>query len=181
MKKGWLALCFAVMMPSLAKAQSLEQVDACKSLRQEITAAGEEARALDSLLSSEVPLESYLSQLYEGIKILTKSGEMFFRAADSHETSCKASLTGNGEGMAALYEMYLEPIQKAHQFFKRGREAAISLKRQSDVDTFTQTMTEYETAVMKLVSACESDMAGLPQAERCKMLAVKLSNAMQGR
>ena len=171
-----------LILPASAMAQSFETVDACKSLQQEVTAAVEEAKPLSGLLTDENITEAvFLSQLYEGVKILSKSGEMFFKASDSHESTCKTVLTNAGkiEEIRRIYDWYLEPVKAAYQFFRRAREAAIRLNRQADVDVFNATMTEYDAAVMKLVGVCESDLANTPSAATCATLSGKLSDALQ--
>ncbi len=178
------AIIFAAMMlfPVSGMAQSFDSVDACKSLRNEVSAAVEAAKPLETLLVSEQVTESeYLAQLYEGVKVLSKSGEMFFKASDSHESACKTILTqGEKQGeLRQIYEWYLEPVRAAYQFFKRAREAAVKLNRQSDVDMFSSTMTEYDAAVMKLVGVCESDLAGTEYAKGCASLSTRLGDALR--
>ena len=56
---------------------------------------------------------------------------------------------------------------------------AVQLNRQADVDVFNATMTEYDAAIMKLVSVCESDLANTPSAASCAALSAKLSDALQ--
>lgn len=177
-------LFFVAMMcfPVSGMAQSFDSVDSCKSLRNEVSAAVEAARPLEGLLVSAQMTESeYLSQLYEGVKVLSKSGEMFFKASDSHESGCKTVLTqGEKQGeLVQIYEWYLEPVQVAYQFFKRAREAAVKLNRQEDVDMFSQTMTEYDAAVMKLAGVCESDLAGTEYAKGCATLSARLGDALK--
>ena len=171
-----------LIFPASAMAQSFDTIDACKNLRQEVTAAVEEAKPLSGLLvDSGLTEEAFLSQLYEGVKILSKSGEMFFKASDSHESTCKTMLTNAGkiEEIRQIYDWYLEPSKQAYQFFRRAREAAIKLNRQADVDVFNATMTEYDAAIMKLVGVCESDLVNTPSASTCAVLSTKLSDVLQ--
>lgn len=173
-------------IPSYVYAQSadpivtINTVDACKSLENEIDAANEESARLDTLLSSPVTQDVFLNDLYEGIKILTKSGDLFFKAADSHENACKEKLkaAGDYDGILALYDRYLLPVQKARIFFKKAREAAVSLNRQDDVNTFNKTMLEYDSAIMQLVGVCEADLADTPKRDACKSLSAKLGDAL---
>lgn len=177
-----LVLGFTLSMPVLAQAQSFDTVDACKNLRQEITAAVEESKPLAGLLTDQaITQDKFLAELYEGVKILSKSGEMFFKASDSHESTCKSMLTqaSKQEEIRVIYDWYLEPVQIAHAFFYRAREAAIKLNRQADVDAFNATMTEYDAAVMKLVSVCESDLANTPSAATCASLSAKLGDVLK--
>ena len=106
---------------------------------------------------------------------------MFFKASDSHESDCKTRLTQAGklDEVRKIYDWYLEPTQIAYQFFKRARDAAISLNRQQDVDTFSKTMTEYDAAIMKLVGVCESDLANSPHAATCTALQTKLTDVLK--
>ncbi len=174
-----LALLF---LPSTVLAQSFDTVDSCQNLQQEVTAAVEESRGLSSLLTEQnLTEEAYLTQLYEGIKILSKSGEMFFKASDSHESTCKTILAEakKMEQLRGIYDWYLEPVQVAYRFFKRAREAAIRLNRQGDVDVFNSAMTEYDAAIMKLVAVCESDLTGTDYAATCKNLSAKLNDALK--
>lgn len=176
-----IALSFLIF-PASAMAQSFDTIDACKSLRQEVTAAVEESKPLSGLLvDPSLTEEAFLSQLYEGVKVLSKSGEMFFKASDSHESTCKTMLTNAGkiEEIRQIYDWYLEPSKLAYQFFRRAREAAIKLNRQEDVDVFNATMTEYDAAIMKLVGVCESDLANTPSASTCAALSTKLSDVLQ--
>ena len=176
-----IALSF-LTIPATAMAQSFDTIDDCKSLRQEVTAAVEESKALSGLLTDQnLTEEAFLAQLYEGVKILSKSGEIFFKASDNHESTCKTMLTNAGkiEEIRHIYDWYLEPSKLAYQFFRRAREAAIRLNRQADVDVFNKTMTEYDEAIMKLVSVCESDLANTPSASTCATLSAKLSDALQ--
>jgi hypothetical protein len=176
------ALTCLLAMPCLAQAQSFETVDACKNLRQEITAAVEASKPLAGLLTDKaITQEKFLAELYEGVKVLSKSGEMFFKASDSHESTCKSMLTqaGKQEEIRMIYDWYLEPVQIAHAFFHRAREAAIHLNRQADVDAFNTTMSEYDAAVMKLVGVCESDLANTPSASTCSQLSAKLGDVLK--
>ena len=177
-----LALGFFMAMPVMAHAQSFETVDACKNLRQEVTAAVEEAKPLAGLLTDKaITQDKFLAELYEGVKVLSKSGEMFFKASDSHESTCKSMLiqANKQEEIRNIYDWYLEPVQMAHAFFHRAREAAIQLNRQADVDAFSAAMTEYDAAVMKLVGVCESDLAGTPAATTCATLSAKLGDILK--
>ena len=110
-------LLFLIPLPAVA--QTYETIDACQALDREITAAQEEAAALSKLFDGTNDETAYLSDLYEGIKILTKTGEMFFKAADSHETACKDALKAakNDDALLALYDRYLMPAQTAKAFF----------------------------------------------------------------
>ena len=179
--KKYLFAILIIVAPSTCYAQSFETVDACKSLQKEVAAAVEESRSLTSLMTKEDMSEAeYLSQLYEGVKILSKSGEMFFKASDSHESTCKTVLREKGKiaDVRTIYDWYLEPVHAAYQFFRRAREAAVRLNRQEDVNAFNATMTEYDASIMKLVGVCESDLAGLPEASTCANLSAKLSDAL---
>ena len=181
------AVCLFSLIPTHAMAQdndsaTFNSIDSCKSLRQEITAAIEESQGLSGLLTDKsITLENYLSQLYDGVKLLSKTGEMFFKASESHESDCKTSLkqTGKLDEVRVVYDWYLEPSRLAYQFLKRAREAAIALNRQKDVDTFNQVMTEYDAAVMKLVGVCESDLANTPHAATCSALSAKLADVLK--
>lgn len=176
-----LALSF-FLFSSSSLAQTVETIDPCKALHQEVTAAVEESAPLDHLLTdTQLPADSYLSQLYDGIRILSKSGEMFFKAADAHEEACKSALkkANNLNELAQIYDWYLAPAGRAYQFFKRARQAAVALNRQDDVDTFNKTMTEYDQAVMKLVGVCQSDLAQTEKAASCTALSVRLSEALR--
>ncbi|MBR4984722.1 MAG: hypothetical protein IKY83_03150 [Proteobacteria bacterium] len=177
-----LAVCACCLFPAVSSAQSFETIDACKSLRQEVTAAVEASSGLSSLMTDKSLTEAqYLEQLYEGVKILSGSGEMFFKASDSHESACKAMLSEAGQlaQVREIYDWYLEPVQAAYQFFRRAREAAVRLNRQGDVDVFSKTMTEYDAAVMKLVSVCEGDLANTASASTCAGLSAKLGDALK--
>lgn len=181
MKRILLAVALAVV-PGTAWAQSFETIDDCQALRESVTAAVEEAHGLDRLLTDKgLSVENYLSQLYEGVKLLSKSGEMFFKAADDHESSCRTRLTqvNKLEEIRTIYDWYLEPTRSAYQFFKRAREMAVSLNRQGDVDAFNTMMTEYDAAVMKLVAVCESDLADTPYLSTCANLSVKLTDVLK--
>ncbi len=181
MKKTLLCLGL-ILMPSYAMAQSFETVDACQSLKNEVTAAVEEARPLSSLFAEEnITEEQYLAQLYQGVQLLSASGQMFFKASDSHESTCRTVLSESGkiEQIRVIYDWYLEPVKMAYQFFKRAREAAVRLNRQGDVDVFNTTMTEYDSAVMKLVSVCESDLAGTSHAATCSELSARLGDVLK--
>ena len=77
-------------MTSLAHAQSFEQTESCQSLVTKIKGANSSLSRLDSLLSSkEITNQSYMSELYEGTKVLSEAGELFFRATDAHEPACR--------------------------------------------------------------------------------------------
>lgn len=183
-----LALC---LFPVHAMAESpsnsditptFDSIDSCKSLQQEIAAAIEESNGLSSLLTDKsITQKDYLTQLYEGVKLLSKTGEMFFKASESHESDCKTFLkqAGKIEEIRKIYDWYLEPTQHAYQFFKRAREAAVSLNRQKDVDAFNESMTQFDAAIMKLVGVCESDLASTPQAATCTALSTKLSDILK--
>lgn len=180
--KSLVAACLFLAMPAAAWAQSFDAIDACKELRSEVTAAVDASKGLSGLMSDKEMTEAqYLEQLYEGVKILSNSGEMFFKASDKHESACKAMLSEAGkiEQVREIYDWYLEPVQVAYQFFRRAREAAVRLNRQGDVDVFQTTMVEYDAAVMKLVSVCESDLAGTPSAGTCAGLSAKLGDALK--
>lgn len=174
---------FAVLFaPSFAAAQSFDTIDDCKSLQNEVSAAVEASRSLEKLFTSgSLTEEQYLAQLYEGVQKLSSSGQMFFKASDNHESTCRTILTEAGkiEQIRVIYDWYLEPVKLAYHFFKRAREAAVQLNRQGDVDTFNTTMTEYDAAVMKLVSVCESDLAGTPSASTCAQLSTKLGDVLK--
>lgn len=177
-----LIVALSVLAPAFAQAQSFDTVDACKSLRQEITAATEESKPLQNLMTNKaMTKDQFLAELYEGVKILSKSGEMFFKASDSHESTCKSVLLQNNkiEDVRVIYDWYLEPVQLAHAFFHRAREIAIQLNRQADVDAFNNTMSEYHEAVMKLVGVCESDLANTASAATCANLSAKLSEVLK--
>ena len=75
-------LLFLIPLPAVA--QTYETIDACQALDREIAAAQEEAAALSKLFDGTNDETAYLTDLYEGIKILTKTGEMFFKAARQH-------------------------------------------------------------------------------------------------
>lgn len=174
-----LGFCF---VPQVVLAQVPETVDSCGSLRQEILASAEVAAGLDKLLEGDVADASvYLSQLYDGVKILSQSGEMFFKAADSHEPACKSKLleAGKLQEVRAIYDWYLEPVKSASQFFHRARQAAVRFNRQGDVDAFNEIMVEYAASVMKLVGACESDLGGSALAPECATLSATLSDALK--
>ena len=180
--KSVIAGCLFCMLPMAASAQSFDSVEACKSLRDEVTAAVDASKGLSGLLTAKDLTEArYLEELYEGVKILSSSGEMFFKASDKHESVCKALLSEAGkiEQVRKIYDWYLEPVQAAYQFFRRAREAAILLNRQGDVDVFNTTMTEYDAAVMKLVSVCEGDLANTPSAATCANLSAKLGDVLK--
>lgn len=172
-------LLFLIPLPAVA--QTYETIDACQALDREITAAQEEAAALSKLFDGTNDETAYLTDLYEGIKILTKTGEMFFKAADSHETACKDALKAakNDDALLALYDRYLMPAQTAKAFFKKARSAAITLNRQGDVDTFNQTMVEFDTTVMQIVGVCETDLAAADKLPLCKAISAKFSDALQ--
>ena len=167
------------LSPAAAFGQTVGTVDACQNLRNEITAATEASGALNTLMQTEGE-EKYLNDLYEGVKSLSATGEMFFKASDSHEVACKEALKKEGklDELLAMYDWYLEPAQQAYRFFHRARAAAIHLKHQEDVDTLTSTIVEYQSAVMKLVGVCESDLEGTPQKAGCASLSAKLAEAI---
>ena len=73
------------LSPAAAFGQTVGTVDACQNLRNEITAATEASGALNTLMQTEGDEEKYLNDLYEGVKSLSATGEMFFKASDSHE------------------------------------------------------------------------------------------------
>jgi len=180
--KMFIVVLTLFVLPRAGAAQSLESVDACRNLMQAVAEAVEESKALSSLMTSETPNEeAYLSELYQGVKILTKSGEMFFRASDNYEAVCKNALreAQKIEAIRGIYDRYLEPIQLAHRFFSRVRAQAIRLGRQDDVDTFSAVIREYEDAVMKLVSVCQSDLAGTASADTCSQLSARIADALR--
>ena len=168
------------LSPAAAFGQTVGTVDACQNLRNEITAATEASGARNTLMQTEGDEEKYLNDLYEGVKSLSATGEMFFKASDSHEVACKEALKKEGklDELLAMYDWYLEPAQQAYRFFHRARAAAIHLKHQEDVDTLTSTIVEYQSAVMKLVGVCESDLEGTPQKAGCASLSAKLAEAI---
>lgn len=180
MKNCILALLL-FLIPAAAAAQSYETLDPCDALEREIDAAQEESARLAKLFENANGEEAYLADLYEGVKILARTGEMFFKAADSHETACKDKLkaASNADALLALYDRYLLPARAARAFFKKARAAALALNRQGDVDTFNQTMVEYDAAVMQLAGVCESDLAGSDKLSLCKAISVKFSDALQ--
>ena len=184
MKKTLLSIILTslITIPVTSYAQSFETIDECRELRQEITAAMEESSGLDELLTaSDIKSEEYFEQLYSGVKILSKTGEMFFKAADNHESACKTKLRqiNKIEEIRAIYDWYLEPSKRAYQFFRRAREAAIKLNRQSDVESFNTMMTEYDAAVMKLADVCKSDLENTQSVHTCDQLAAKLSDVLK--
>lgn len=172
---------FLSLIPFQAFAQSFETLDPCQALEREITAAKEESAALSKLFENANDENAYLADLYEGVKILTKTGEMFFKAADSHETACKDALkaANDFDGLLALYDQYLIPAQAARSFFKNARTAAIALNRQQDVDTLNQTMLEYDATIMQIVAVCENDLANSDKLPLCKAISAKFSDALQ--
>ena len=179
-----LALCLLPFnaMAGGSDSPTFDSIDSCKSLQQEIAAAVEESNGLANLLTDKsITLDDYLSQLYEGVKLLSKTGEMFFKASESHESDCKTFLkqAGKIEEVRKIYDWYLEPTQLAYQFFKRAREAAVSLNRQKDVDAFNESMTQYDAAIMKLVGVCEADLANTPHAATCTALSSKLADILK--
>ena len=175
------ALCL-IFVPSVSYAQSFSSVESCVMLKSGVESAVKQADNLSMLLTDEtLTEEAYLSQLYDGIKVLTSSGEMLFQASDKYESTCKAVLTEAKkiEEVRVIYDWYLEPVKVAYQFFRRAREAAIRLNRQGDVDVFNTTMTEYDAAVMKLVSVCESDLKDTPSASTCSELSARLGDILK--
>ena len=184
MQKSLLSIILTILitLPVTAKAQSFETIDDCRALQNEVKAAVEESSGLDKLLTAtDLKTEDYLEQLYSGVKILSKTGEMFFKAADNHESACKTRLrqVNKIEEIRAIYDWYLEPSQKAYQFFRRAREAAVKLNRQSDVDSFNAMMTEYDAAIMKLADVCKSDLENTPSVNTCDQLAAKLTDVLK--
>ena len=170
------------MAPMTAFAEGFDSVDDCRALRNEVSAAIEKSSELDTLLDTpNISLESYLEQLYSGVKILSQTGEAFFKAADNHESACKTSLrqANKIEEIRVIYEWYLEPSQKAYQFFHRAREVAVQLNRQSDVDTFNEIMNEYDAAIMKIADVCKSDLENTPSLPYCSQLAAKLADTLK--
>ena len=179
-----LALTFGMTLPVVAHAQTFDSVAECQTLKSEITATMADARGLESLLVQDnLGIEDYLSQLYEGVKILTKTGEAFFKAADEHEAACRLKLqqANKIEEIRGIYDWYLEPAKLAYQFFRRARETAVRLNRQADVDALNTIMTEYDDAMMKLVSVCQSDLEGTPHAEMCTQYSARLAEALADR
>lgn len=157
-------------------------IESCNQLKLEIEHAVKTAAGLETLLTDEtLGEEQYLSQLYEGVKILSLSGEMFFRASDRNESTCKNVLNEKNkiEEFIGVYDLYLKPSQMAYQFFRRAREAAIRLNRQHDVEKFNTAMTEYDSAVMKLASVCESDLAGSTAVSQCASLNARLADTLK--
>ena len=176
-------ILFTLALSSTAYSQSFDSIDECQALKSSVRAAIAESDALDTLLAPNPDLtdEIYLAQLYEGVKILSKSGESFFKAADEHESVCRTQLkqVNKIEEIRVVYDWYLEPTKRAYQFFKRAREAAIQLHRQADVDAFNTMMTEYDAAVMKLVAVCQADLENSPQLATCTALSAKLSDTLK--
>ena len=170
------------ILPVTAFAQAFDSVEDCRALRSEVSAAIEKSSELDSLLDTpKISQESYLEQLYSGVKILSQAGEAFFKAADNHESACKTGLrqAGKIEEIRVIYDWYLEPSQKAYQFFHRAREVAIQLNRQADVDTFNEIMTEYDAAIMKIADVCKSDLENTPAFFTCTHLEAKLADTLK--
>ena len=183
MKKLIICIFGAILItPVTSFAQSFDTIDDCRALRQEINAAVEESAALDALLSAnDIKTEEYLEQLYSGVKILSKTGEMFFKAADNHESACKTKLrqANKIEEIRVIYDWYLEPSKRAYQFFRRARETTVKLNRQSDVNSFNDMMTEYDSAIMKLADVCKSDLENTKSAETCDQLSAKLVDILK--
>ena len=181
--KKLLFTLLAVCASSTAYAQSFDSIDECQALKKSVRSAIEESAPLEALLTPNNDLvdEIYLSQLYEGVKILSKSGESFFKAAEDHESACRTALrqANKIDEIRVIYDWYLEPTKRAYQFFKRAREAAIQLHRQADVDAFNAMMTEYDAAVMKLVAVCQSDLENSSNLSTCTALSSKLADTLK--
>ena len=171
-----------LFLPTTALADPFDSVESCHRLRIEVEHAASVAAGIDNLLTSpDLTAEQFLSQLYEGVKILSSSGEMFFRASDENESACKDALhqqNAIGE-FIVVYDLYLKPVKQAYQFFRRAREAAVRLNRQNDVDAFNAAMTEYDDAIMKLADNCRSVMGDSPAKAQCASLSARLSEALE--
>ncbi len=181
MKKYLLTALFAIF-PLTAQAQSFESFDACKQLKTEIDNAIEEAKPLETLLTDEtMTSEVYLEQLYRAVQILSKSGEMFFKASDAYESDCETSLKQANKlpEIRLIYDWYLLPVKQAYQFFGRAKSQAIRLGREKDVEKFVKAIREYEDSVMKIAATCESTLAGQPNATSCRVLASQLEDAVK--
>lgn len=185
-KKLLFTLIILFSSVSTAYAQSantFESVESCRNLKAQVSAAVEEAKPIDALLRDEnITTDAYLEQLYQSIQILSKSGEMFFKASDAYESDCQTALTQAGQlaEMRKVYDWYLEPVKQAYQFFDRAKAIAIHQNRQKDVGTFVKAMREYEDSVMKIATTCESTLEGTPVAASCRQLSSKLEDALKG-
>ena len=185
-KKLLFMLIFLFGIVPSAYAQSnntFDSIESCRNLKAKVSAAVEEAKPIDALLRDEnMATDTYLEQLYQSIQILSKSGEMFFKASDEYESDCQTALTQAGQlaEMRKVYDWYLEPVKQAYQFFRRAKAIAIHQNRQKDVETFVKAMREYEDSVMKIAATCESTLEGTPAAASCRQLSSKLEDALKG-
>lgn len=184
MKIAKMMLCFAFcLLPVTAFAQSFESNDDCLNFKRDVQATQPELDSLESLFRHQsISQSQYNADLYEGVKVLSRLGEIFFKASELYEVKCRTGLleAGKREALVKLYDdWYLSPISAAHHFFKRAREAAIVLGLQSDVDSISKSIQEFETAVLAVSKLCEKDLEGTPQAAHCKELSIRLSEAMK--
>lgn len=184
MKIAKMILCLAIsLMPVSAFAQGFEANDDCLSFKRDVQATQPELDSLESLFQREAISQSqYNADLYEGVKVLSRLGEIFFKASELYEVKCRTGLleAGDRESLVKLYDdWYLSPISAAHGFFKRAREAAIFLGLQSDVDSISKSIQEFESAVLAVSKLCEKDLADTAKVEHCKELSLRLAEAMK--
>ncbi|MFA5624993.1 MAG: hypothetical protein WC966_08080 [Bradymonadales bacterium] len=177
-----MVLCsvFCILFASTALAQSFDSVEACSSLETAVKKATKISEGLSALLVDEnIVAKDYLAQLYEGSKILSQAGEAFFKASDDYESACRnALLQANAGGeLMQLYEIYLQPLDYAQQFFVRAKAAAVSLKRQGDVDSLTQMSAEFQAASLKIIDMCKNDV-GEANVSGCRALETRLIKIM---
>lgn len=169
-------LTMLCVFPAQAFAESFETTSACVSLQKDIKMANAVIQKLDALLTrKDCDRKDFLSDLYDGTKILTEAGDILFKAAERYESDCKDILHNakKSKELLKLYEVYVTPTNTAYQFFKRARDIAAEQGVQKDVDDLTQLMKEYQASIEKLVSKCKADMTAPADQEKCETFSIK--------
>lgn len=184
MKFVRIILCVSLGLFSLsAFAQDFEANADCLNFKRDVQATQVEREGLDTLFNYEkISQSQYSADLYEGVKVLSRLGDIFFKASELYEVKCRTGLleADKREALVKLYDdWYLAPVQAAHRFFKRAREAAIYLGLQSDVDSLNKSIQEFEAAVLAVTKLCEKDLTDTSKIGHCKELSLRLSEAMK--
>lgn len=173
-------LISCVIFAGTAFSQNFENTSACVSLQSSIQEANTSAERLVPLLSApQLDAKAYLEQLYEGSKILSEAGGVFFNAGQEHESACRNALleAKSAAELAKIYTLYSQALERSYAFFARAKSVAQTLERPGDVEALTQIATEYQSAALKLVSKCKADLQGT-DSSACAALETRLMQIM---